>query len=144
MNFMPEVVRNESASTSRQQGEGFMLARTTLAAVGALLSAPFALPALAEEPKQDSAQVVAAVQPSDRWQVRRLMQPTPAEIEREKKGEVFIYENLKDTEVKAALQQQFNRIQNMMFVGTVKTDEAGEVRRDPDTNAPVVEDNGGC
>ena len=106
-------------------------------ALGAILLAiPLHTPVLAQE--------VAAAPGADRWQVRRLMQPTPAEIEREKKGEVFIYENLKDTEVKAALQRQFHRIQNMMFVGTVKTDEAGEVRRDPDTNAPVVEDNGGC
>ncbi len=31
-----------------------------------------------------------------------------------------------------------------MFIGTLKTDGSGEVRRDPDTNAAVVEDNGGC
>ena len=90
------------------------------------------------------AQELAAAPSADRWQIRRLMQPTPAELEREAKGEVFIYENLKDTEVRTALDANFDRIEHMMFIGTLTTDGSGEVRRDPDTNAAVVEDNGGC
>lgn len=106
------------------------------AATAALLMGPLCLPVFA--------QGGSAARASDRWQIRRLMQPTPAERAREKKGEIFIYENLKDTEVKAALDANFDRIEHMMFVGTVKTDESGEVRKDPGTNMPVVEDNGGC
>ncbi|MCU0936341.1 MAG: hypothetical protein MUF66_09790 [Gammaproteobacteria bacterium] len=106
-------------------------------ALGAVLFAiPLHVPVLAQE--------VAAAAGADRWQVRRLMQPAPAELAREAKGEVFIYENLKDTEVKAALDANFDRIEHMMFIGTVKTDERGEVQKDPSTSAPVLEDNGGC
>ena len=100
------------------------------------LAASWHIPVLAQE--------VAVAPSADRWQLRRLMQPTPPELAREAKGEVFIYENLKDTEVKAALDASFDRIEHMMFVGTVKTDESGEVQRDPNTSTPVLEDNGGC
>ena len=113
-----------------------MSARLVPALGAILLSIPPHIPVLAQE--------VAAAPGVDRWQLRRLLQPAPAELAREAKGEIFIYENLKDTEVKAALDANFDRIEHMMFVGTVKTDESGEVRRDPGTNVPVVEDNGGC
>jgi hypothetical protein len=113
-----------------------MLVRLVPALGAVLLAIPLHMPVLAQE--------VAAATGADRWQMRRLMQPTPAELNREAKGEVFIYENLKDTEVKAALDANFDRMDHMMFIGTVKTDESGEVQRDPSTNAPVIEDNGGC
>jgi hypothetical protein len=113
-----------------------MVSRLVLALTAFVLAGPPTTPLLAEE--------VSAASAGDRWQIRRLMNPTPAEREREAKGEVFIYENLKDTEVKAALDGSFDRIQHMMFVGTLKTDETGDVQRDPETNVPVIEDNGGC
>jgi hypothetical protein len=112
------------------------MANRLVPALGILLLGTLNTPVLAQE--------LAAAPVSDRWQIRRLMQPTPAEREREAKGEVFIYENLKDTEVKAALDSHFGRMEHMMFVGTIKTDKNGEAQRDPDTEAPVVEDNGGC
>jgi hypothetical protein len=113
-----------------------MNVRVVPAMVAMLLSISLHTPVLAQE--------VAAAPGAERWQVRRLMHPSPAELVSEAKGEVFIYENLKDTEVKAALDANFGRIEHMMFVGTVKTDESGEVQRDPNTSAPVLEDNGGC
>ena len=53
------------------------------------------------------------VEPS--WQELRLHAPTQAQLEREKKGRVFIYDGLEYNAVEAAMDQHFDRIQNMMF-----------------------------
>ncbi len=91
--------------------------------------------------------VRAAAQDADQalhdWQVRRLMQPLPQEVTKEKTGSVYIYDGLTDREVDAALNSQFNRIQHMMFVGTKKTDEQGQVKQDPATGQDMQE-SGGC
>jgi hypothetical protein len=76
------------------------------------------------------------------WQVRRLIEPTPQELEKERKGSVYIYDGLTDREVNAALNTQFPRIENMMFVGTKKTDKSGKPLRDPDSGQPVQESHG--
>lgn len=77
------------------------------------------------------------------WQVRRLMQPLPQEIEKEKSGSVYIYDGLTDREVDMALSAQFNRIQHMMFVGTKKTDASGRVQVDA-TTGQVQQESSGC
>lgn len=59
------------------------------------------------------------------WQVRRLMQPTPAELDKERSGNVYIYDGLSEREVESALDTHFERIERMMFVGTVKAAPAG-------------------
>lgn len=53
------------------------------------------------------------------WQERRLLEPTAAERDREQQGEVFIYDGLKAGQVEGALDSQFQRIDNMMFIRTV-------------------------
>lgn len=77
------------------------------------------------------------------WQVRRLMQPLPQEIEKEKAGSVYVYDGLTDREVEQALTNQFNRIQYMMFVGTKKTDANGQVKVD-ETTGQVQQESSGC
>jgi len=77
------------------------------------------------------------------WQVRRLMDPSPQELEKERMGNVYIYDGLTEREVDTALDTQFPRIQNMMFVGTVKTDTHGEPLQDAESGEPVRE-SGGC
>lgn len=67
----------------------------------------------------------------DNWQLRRLMEPTPAELAREAAGEVVIYDSLTDQEVEAAMSAHPERIRNMMFLGTIVTDEEGEAVFDP-------------
>jgi hypothetical protein len=53
----------------------------------------------------------------DDYQLRRLMLPTPSELASEKgKGRVYIYDSLESTQVDAALDTHFDRIQNMMFI----------------------------
>jgi hypothetical protein len=54
--------------------------------------------------------------PEDRYDLRRLMQPSAAELTAEEKGRVHIYDSLEINEVNAALDEHFERIQSMMFV----------------------------
>jgi len=53
--------------------------------------------------------------PEDRYDLRRLMQPSAAELASEERGRVHIYDSLEINEVNAALDENFERIQNMMF-----------------------------
>ena len=76
------------------------------------------------------------------WQRARLFYPTPTQREAEERGKVFIYHNLKDTEVARAMDEHFSRIDAMMFTGTVITDYRGMVLRDGHTGRVVVEDDG--
>ena len=65
------------------------------------------------------------------FQERRLFSPTPAEFEIEQRGQVFMYEGLFEQQVDIALDQHFDRIQNMMFIRT-KSMINGEVEEDND------------
>jgi len=77
------------------------------------------------------------------WQVRRLMEPSPSELETERKGNVYIYDGLTDREVETALNAHFGRIQNMMFVGTVKTAKGAEPSQH-DEPGQLIQESGGC
>lgn len=77
------------------------------------------------------------------WQVQRLMEPSPRDLEKERKGSVYIYDGLTEREVDTSLDTQSPRIQNMMFVGTVKADTHGEPLQDAESGEPVLE-SGGC
>ena len=77
------------------------------------------------------------------WQQRRLEQPTTAELQWERNNHVMIYEGMKDTEVNHALEDHFNRVQSMMFVNTVVTDDKGNPAKDPESGE-VVTENDGC
>ncbi len=80
---------------------------------------------------------------SEDWQQRRLMNPTPDELNREQMGHIMIYDGLTDRQIAAAMDRHFNRIQSMMFTGIVVTDTAGAPLTDPDTGV-VVTENDGC
>jgi hypothetical protein len=56
---------------------------------------------------------------------------------------VYIYDGLTEREVDTALDTQFARIQNMMFVGTLKTDTRGEPLQDNATGQ-YAQESGGC
>jgi hypothetical protein len=73
------------------------------------------------------------------WQVRRLMHPLPHELQKERRGSVYIYDGLTEKEVDTGLDSNFDRIQNMMFVGTVKTDAHGEPLQDANTGQAIQE-----
>jgi len=91
--------------------------------------------------------VQAADQDADKalhdWQLRRLTQPLPQELTKERSGSVYVYDGLTDREVDAALTSHFDRIQYMMFVGTKKTDKQGNLKLDSATGQ-VMQESGGC
>lgn len=59
------------------------------------------------------------------WQVRRLMQPSATELKKEHGGSVYIYDGLAEHEVDLALDAHFERIEHMMFIGTVRAGPDG-------------------
>jgi len=76
------------------------------------------------------------------WQMKRLFQPTHADLKSEARGRVMIYDGVTDKTVERALREQFHRVDSMMFTRTVVTDEDGAPRRDPDSGAVLHEDDG--
>lgn len=75
-------------------------------------------------------------------EMRRLLQPTPAELAQEQKGRIYIYDGLRAADIENAMDAAFGRIENMMFIRVRKTDEQGETLRDPATGEVQYEDDG--
>lgn len=75
-------------------------------------------------------------------QMRRLLEPTPAEIEAEKDGRVYIYESLTSADIEKAMSEEFNRVDSMMFIRVPKTDDAGAPKTDESTGEILYEDDG--
>ena len=81
---------------------------------------------------------------ADSWQEKMLFNPSPAQLQVEKERQrIMIYEGLTDMQVADAMEQQFGRVEHMMFTGTVITDDRGDAVIDPDSGEPMVE-NDGC
>lgn len=51
------------------------------------------------------------------WQLRRLMDPLPQELKKERAGGVYSYDGLTEREVGRALDAHFDRIQHMISMG---------------------------
>ena len=75
-------------------------------------------------------------------QMRRLFEPTTRELQREREGRVYIYDGLTDRTVQRAMDQEYDRVQSMMFVRTLVTSEGGRPQRDESTGEVVTEDDG--
>ena len=84
----------------------------------------------------------AAEPAASTWQMTRLFQPTQADLKSESKGRVMIYDGLTDKTVERALDQQFDRVETMMFTSIVVTDDSGEPIRDTDTGEIITEEDG--
>jgi len=50
------------------------------------------------------------------YQIKRLLTPSVTELAVEDRGSVYIYDSLEMKQVDAALDQHFDRIENMMFI----------------------------
>ena len=75
-------------------------------------------------------------------ELRRLLEPTESELHAESQGRIYIYDGLRDVDVELAMERQFDRIENMMFIRVKPTDEDGEVLLDPKTGEDLVPDDG--
>ena len=84
---------------------------------------------------------LALLDAADKWQMNRLLEPTERQRQKEQHGSIMIYDGLRDTMVKKALDENFDRIENMMFTRVVITDISGKAKVDEAGNE-VVEDDG--
>ena len=75
-------------------------------------------------------------------QLRRLFEPTPADLRQEQAGRVYIYEGLTDADIAIAMEAEFDRVESMMFIRVPVTDDKGEVVKDPETGETMVQDDG--
>jgi hypothetical protein len=66
------------------------------------------------------------------WQEHRLLKPTEDQLEAERRGQVMIYDRLDAKFVDEALDANFARIQNMMFIRVQHQTADGNVVEDDD------------
>jgi hypothetical protein len=67
---------------------------------------------------------------ADSFQQKVLFNPTQGQLRAEARGRVMIYDGLDNPVVERALDEQFDRIEHMMFVRTRTTLPDGEVSYD--------------
>jgi len=75
------------------------------------------------------------------WQQQMLFEPSQQQLQQEKLGRVFIYDGIKSVDIDLAMDSNYDRIGNMMFVNTVWTSSDGEPLTDPYTGQPIVDDD---
>jgi hypothetical protein len=64
--------------------------------------------------------------PEGDWQLAMVHNPSSGQLKVEERGRVYIYDRLPDTEVELAMNTQFDRLDNMMFVRTTVVTPEGE------------------
>ncbi len=74
----------------------------------------------------------ASAQADDRYQYEMLLNPSAEMLAAENRGYVMIYDGLENSVVERALSEQFERIENMMFVGTRYLEEDGDLLYEED------------
>jgi hypothetical protein len=78
----------------------------------------------------------------EKWQLRRLNEPTERELAHEREGNVYIYDGLTARQVDQALSAHFERIEYMMFLGTRKT--VPEETANSNADGDVETESPGC
>jgi len=66
------------------------------------------------------------------FQHRVLFSPSNSQLKAEARGRVMIYDGLDNAEIERAFDEQFNRIENMLFVRTRSTEPDGEFSYEDD------------
>lgn len=74
--------------------------------------------------------VQAAV--ASEWDRKQLFGPSQALLSKEKTGHVTIYEGVYASDVERAMDEQFDRMESMMFVRTLYPVEQGSYEADDD------------
>jgi hypothetical protein len=85
---------------------------------------------------------VAASGDVEEIELRRLFEPTMAERADEAGGRIYIYDGVRDRDIRRAMDEEFERVDSMMFIRTRKTDTDGNIERDQQTGEVMVEDDG--
>jgi hypothetical protein len=85
----------------------------------------------------------ADLSPVKSWQMVRLFEPTQADLHAEARGRVMIYDGLTDRDVERAFDEQFDRLEHMMFIRVVVTGDSGKARRS-ESGEVVTESDDGC
>jgi hypothetical protein len=75
-------------------------------------------------------------------ELRRLFEPTPAELRAEQAGRVYIYEGLQEADIALALAEQFTRASSMMFIRVKPTPAAPTPGQDGDPTRTYYQDDG--
>ena len=78
---------------------------------------------------------ISMISPShayDEYQYKVLFSPTAEVLEAETRGSVMIYDGLRYPTVMRAMDEQFDRIESMMFVGTIVESDDGELEVEED------------
>lgn len=86
--------------------------------------------------------IAEPTQARDSWQEKILFSPPASQLELEKRGRIMIYDGLKDTQITQAMDTQYDRIESMMFVRTIVTNDEGNAVHDSETGQVIVEDDG--
>jgi hypothetical protein len=76
------------------------------------------------------------------WQEKMLFNPPDSQLKLEQRGRIMIYDGLTDKQVAMAMDAQFDRIESMMFVRTIVTNDEGNAVHDNETGQVIVEDDG--
>lgn len=75
------------------------------------------------------------------FQLEQLLHPSAEQLAMEREGKVFVYNGLKDSDIRLALDSYNDRIGSMMFVNVIWTDDNGEPLTDPYTGQMVADDD---
>lgn len=75
-------------------------------------------------------------------ELRRLFQPTPDELQAERSGRIYIYDGLWDRDIERAMDEEYDRVESMMFIRVKVTQREGEEDKDVDTGVAYVQDDG--
>ncbi len=75
------------------------------------------------------------------FQLDQLLDPSEEQLQLENVGHIFIYDGLKESDIKLALDEQQHRMHAMMFVNVIWTDDTGEPIVDPFTGQIVTDDD---
>lgn len=78
----------------------------------------------------------------EQWQINRLFNPGENQRKQEQDGMVFIYDGIKGNIVNRVMDEEFDRLDSMMFTRTIITDEEGDPVLHPETGLAMIEDDG--